>query len=156
MGREMTEIIDRLARVKEIRVKNSGIVQLQFLNDYPDGNLVIAESGRNLPFEIKRVYFIKNLANAKAVRGKHAHKKLHQVIFCINGSFILNLDDGMVKQRILMDEPTLGIRLGPKLWHTMSHFSKDCVILVLANELFDERDYIRDYDEFLRYTCQKQ
>jgi hypothetical protein len=137
--------------VKKIKVKNSGLIKLQFFNDFPDGNLVIGESSRNVPFEIKRMYFINNLFNKKSIRGKHAHKKLEQIIFCVNGHFILSLDDGTSKQKITMDNPYAGIRLGPKLWHTMTKFSSDCVILVLANDYFKEKDYIREYQEFLKY-----
>lgn len=132
------------------RVRNSGLIPLQFFKDLPDGNLFIAEAGRQVPFDIKRVYFINTLANPKAVRGHHAHRTLEQAIFCISGSFTLNLDDGVVKQRLLVNDPSCGVRLGPMLWHTMSSFSYDCVILVLASDRFDEADYIRDYDEFLR------
>lgn len=134
----------------ELRVRNSGLIPLKFFKDLPDGNLFIAEAGRQVPFEIKRVYFINTLANPKAIRGKHAHRKLEQAIFCISGSFTLRLDDGRAKQRILMNDAAIGIHLRPMLWHTMSHFSYDCVILVLASEPFDETDYIRDYDEFQR------
>lgn len=135
-----------------IKVNNSGIIKSQFFNDFPDGNLVIGESKKSIPFEIKRVYFINNLFNPKAKRGKHAHKKLEQIIFCVNGSFILHLDDGVNKQKITLNDPYYGIRLGPKLWHTMTRFSSDCVILVLANNYFKESDYIRDYDKFLKYV----
>jgi hypothetical protein len=117
----------------------------------PDGNLFIAEASKNIPFEIKRVYFINALANPRAIRGKHAHKTLDQIIFCINGSFMLRLDDGAVKQRITLNDPSYGIRLGPRLWHSMASFSYDCVILVLASDWFDEEDYIRDYDEFREF-----
>lgn len=141
---------------EEIFIKNSGIVSLQVFPDPPDGDLFIAEATKNIPFEIKRVYFINSLANAHAVRGKHAHKKLEQVIFCINGSFILDLDDGEKKQRVVMDNPSCGIVLGPNLWHTMTEFSPECVILVFANDFFDADDYIRDYDEFLCYLDKKQ
>ena len=134
----------------KLKVKNSGLVNLKFFKDPPDGNLFIAETIRQIPFAIKRVYFINSLANPKAVRGKHAHKKLEQVLFCINGAFVLQLDDGRVSQRIRVDDPACGIRLGPMLWHTMSAFSRDCVILVLAAGWFDESDYIRDYPTFLR------
>lgn len=137
---------------KRIKVKNSGIIKLQFFNDFPDGNLVIGESKKSVPFEIKRIYFINNLFNKKSIRGKHAHKKLEQIIFCINGHFTLNLDDGKKKQSILMNDPYYGARLGPKLWHTMTKFSNDCVILVLASDYYEEKDYIRDYEEFLRYV----
>ena len=98
--------------LKKIKVKNSGIVKLQFYNDFPDGNLVIGEVKKNVPFIIKRFYFINNLFNRKSTRGLHAHKKLEQIIFCINGSFTLTLDDGSNRQKIKMDDPYYGIRLG--------------------------------------------
>lgn len=133
----------------KLRVKNSGLVPIKFFKDLPDGNLFIAESGRQIPFPIKRVYFINTLANPKALRGKHAHKQLEQVLFCINGSFVLQLDDGAKKQNIRLNDPAVGVRLGKMLWHTMTSFSYDCVIMVLASDHFDEKDYIRDYDTFL-------
>jgi hypothetical protein len=132
----------------KIKVKNSGIVKLKFFKDFPDGNLFIAEARKNIPFKIKRVYFINGFTNEKAVRGKHAHKKLNQAIFCLNGSFDLSLDDGKRKQKIRLKDPSVGIILKPMLWHTMSGFSKDCVILVLADEWYKESDYIRDYQKF--------
>ena len=97
-----------------------------------------------------RVYFVNNVRDASAIRGGHAHKKLSQIIVCANGSFVLNLDDGKHKQSILLDKPTFGIILKPKLWHTMSKFSKDCVILVFASAHYNERDYIGTYNDFLK------
>lgn len=135
-------------KLPKIRVNNSGVIHLSFYNDFPDGNLVIGESRNNIPFAIKRIYFINNLFNKNAERGKHAHKKLEQIIFCINGSFKLTLDDGKTKQSLKMDDPYYGVRLGPMLWHTMTNFSKDCVILVLADDYYKEKDYIRNYEEF--------
>ena len=90
---------------RKIKVKNSGIVKLQFFDDFPDGNLIIGESNKSVHFQIKRVYFINNLFNKKSIRGKHAHKKLEQIIFCVNGHFTLTLDDGRDKQKINMDNP---------------------------------------------------
>lgn len=137
--------------INKINVKNSGIIKLKFFNDFPDGNLIIGESNKSVPFNIKRIYYINNLFNKKAIRGKHAHKKLEQIIFCINGHFTLSLDDGNIKQKILVNNSANGIRLGPKLWHTMEKFSSDCIILVLASDYFKENDYIRDYNKFLKY-----
>ena len=139
----------------QLRVRNSGLLSLKFFKDLPDGNLFIAEAGQQVPFEIKRVYFINTLANPKAVRGKHAHRKLQQAIFCINGSFNLQLDDGHTRQRVLLNDPSCGVLLGSMLWHTMSSFSYDCVILVLASAGFDESDYIRDYKEFLSMAAKR-
>jgi len=137
-------------RKLQLRVRHSGLLPLEFFKDLPDGNLYIAEAGRQVPFPIERVYFINTLANPRAVRGKHAHRTLEQAIFCLSGSFRLALDDGRTRQRLLLNDPACGIRLGPMLWHTMSSFSYDCVILVLASAPFDEADYIRDRAEFLR------
>ena len=137
---------------KKIKVKNSGIIKLNFYDDFPDGILVIGEAKKNIPFDIKRVYYITNLSNPKGIRGKHAHKKLEQYIFCVSGSFRLQLDDGETKQYLTIDSPYYGIRLGPKLWHTMKRFSRDCVILVLASDYYKESDYIRDYSQFLEYV----
>ena len=132
-----------------LRTKIGRVINLKFVKDLPDGNLFIAEALREIPFDIKRIYFINNLANPKAVRGKHAHRKLEQVIFCINGSFVLHLDDGTTKQKITLNDPSKGILLAPMLWHTMASYSYDCVMLVLASAAYDESDYIRQYDEFL-------
>lgn len=125
------------------------IVNLQYFEDPPDGNLYIGEALRHIPFKIKRFFFVNKLGNSAALRGKHAHKKQEQVIFCINGSFRLELDDGRKKQRIKMDDPKMGVFLGRLLWNEMSHFSKDCVILVVASDYYKESDYIRDYKKFL-------
>jgi hypothetical protein len=138
-------------KLPKIKVKNSGMINLQFYDDFPDGNLVIGESLKNIPFSIKRFYFINNLYNKTANRGLHAHKKLEQIIFCVNGSFLLGLDDGNTKQKIKMDSPYYGVRLGPLLWHTMSNFSADCVILVLAADYYKESDYIRNYEDFKKF-----
>ena len=136
----------------KIRVKNSGLIRLQTVRDKDgDGDMFIGEAMKNIPFKIKRVFFVNNPKRKKSVRGDHAHKKFNQVIFCINGSFVLNLDDGRTKQSILMDDPSIGIILGARLWHTMADLSKDCNILVLADDFYREDDYIRDYGEFLKY-----
>ncbi|MFA6006397.1 MAG: FdtA/QdtA family cupin domain-containing protein [Candidatus Paceibacterota bacterium] len=133
----------------EIKVKNSGIVFLQHFDDRNDGVLTIGESERSVPFKIQRIYYINNLKKRTAVRGKHAHKKQNQIIFCVNGSFVLNLDDGSKKQSITMNNPYMGIKLDAMLWHEMTDFSPDCVILVLADDYYDANDYIRNYEDFL-------
>lgn len=130
------------------QVRNSGIIRLQEVADNPDGNLTVAESSKDIPFEIQRVYFINKLGNPTAVRGRHAHRTLRQAIFAINGSFTLGLDDGRNTQEFFLDNPSVGVVLGPMLWHTMTAFSPDCVILVIADAPYDEGDYIRSYTEF--------
>ncbi|MFA5886391.1 MAG: FdtA/QdtA family cupin domain-containing protein [Patescibacteria group bacterium] len=139
-------------KLPKIKVKNSGLITLQFFDDFPDGNLVIAEALKNVPFAIKRLYFINHLFNKKAKRGHHAHKKLEQIIFCLNGSFTINLDDGKTKQSLKINSPYYGLRLGPALWHTMSNFSADCVILVIAADYYQESDYLRNYEDFKKFV----
>lgn len=129
-----------------------GFIRLQFIHDGADGCLTVAESGRQIPFAIKRIYYINQLMNPHAIRGKHAHKTLKQVLLCLQGFFSLELNDGQRRRRIKVRQSSTGIYLAPKLWHEMSHFSKDCVILVLASDFYKESDYIRDYDEFERYV----
>ena len=135
----------------EITTKNSSLIELEQINDRRDGILNIAEREKNIPFSIQRVYFINNLINTSASRGFHAHKHLEQVIFCIKGSFSLMIHDGEKQQEIFLDHPAKGIYLGKELWHTMSNFSSDCIILVFASDLYDESDYIRDFQEFITY-----
>jgi hypothetical protein len=135
-----------------LSIKRCKSIELKQIVDEKDGVLSIAESKREIPFDIKRVYHIYGLNYQKASRGFHAHKVLEQVIFAINGSFKLMLDDGATKQYFFMSDPNRGMYMGPLLWHTMFEFSSDCIILVLASDYFSETDYIRDYDSFLEST----
>jgi hypothetical protein len=143
---------DPTSQLDPIRVRFSGYVQLNKILDGHDGSLCVIDAMKSVPFEIKRVYFINNLENCVSIRGKHAHRALTQVIFCISGSFVLGLDDGQEKQEVHMFRDNVGVVLGPGLWHTMHSFSSGCVLLVAASDHYDESDYIRDYDEFLAYS----
>ncbi|RHX91304.1 fatty-acid oxidation protein subunit alpha [Leptospira yasudae] len=134
----------------EIIVKHSGYISLKKVHDDRDGNLIIMEALRDVPFEIRRAYYINNLENSVSVRGLHAHKNTEQVIFCISGSFTLGLDDGKAKQKILMNKDNIGVLLGRMLWHSMEDFSSGCVLLVVASDYYKEEDYIRNYSEFIR------
>ncbi len=136
--------------MQKINVKNSGYIELPRIIDEHDGVLSIMEGNKDIPFDIKRVYYINHLENLESVRGKHAHKALQQVIFCINGSFTLTLDDGQTKQDIHMWRDNIGVILGTGLWHEMHSFSSGCILLVVASDYYDEADYIRNYDEFLK------
>jgi hypothetical protein len=134
-----------------IKVKHSGVISTQVVMDEDDGVLSIVSRGKQLPFLARRIYWINEFDRFKSIRGKHAHKKCKQVIFCLHGSFQLKLDDGRRVQTIKMNDPHVGIILGSMLWHEMTRFSKDCVIMVLASQEFNEVDYIRDYKEFIKY-----
>ncbi len=129
-------------------LNNCGLIELPRIEDGHDGVLSVAECTKQVPFDIKRVYYIYDLCDQGALRGQHAHKKNRQIIFCINGSFTLVLDDGFCRQDIVLDAPNMGIYMDTMLWHTMKDFSDHCILLVFASELYDESDYIRSYDEF--------
>lgn len=137
---------------QSLRVEHSGVVKMQNFDDYPDGDLVIGEVDNNIPQSVKRFYYIKRLKNPEAIRGKHAHKNLKQVIFCITGKFTLMLDDGYQRQAVRMDTPNAGVILDGPIWHEMRNFTKNCVILVIANESYDPNDYIRNYGDFLKFV----
>lgn len=134
---------------EKIVVKHSGLFEQQYFKD-PDGDLVIVEIGKSLPIaDFRRIYW-RYIDDPNAKVGYHAHKQTEQYIFCTNGSFELHLDDGENEQDILVDVPQIGVKLGPRLWHSMSNFERGNY-LVLANSYFDKNDYIRDYQEFLEY-----
>lgn len=114
-----------------------------------DGNLVALEKSSGIPFVPKRVYYIWG-NRSDVVRGKHAHKKLEQVIICTSGSCDFILDDGKSRQTVHLDNPTRGLYIKHNIWREFTNFSKDCVVMVLASEPYDESDYIRDYNEFKR------
>lgn len=112
------------------------------------GSLVALEAEKSVPFVIKRVYYIFG-TKAGVSRGFHAHKKLQQVAICITGSCRMILDDGQQRREALLNSPNKGLVIGDLVWREMHDFSKDCVLLVLASEHYDESDYIRDYTNFL-------
>lgn len=112
------------------------------------GALVVAEANKNIPFEVKRIYYIFD-TQTDVPRGFHAHKALHQVAFCIKGKCKMLMDNGTEKQEVWLEQANQGLLIPPMVWHEMHDFSEDCVLLVLASEHYDESDYIRDYDDFL-------
>lgn len=113
------------------------------------GSLVAIEGMGNIPFEVKRVYYIFG-TTSNAVRGKHAHRNLQQLIFCPVGSCEFTLDDGVERRTVRLQMPNQGLYIKGNIWREFSAFSPDCVVMVLASAIFDESDYIRDYQEFLK------
>lgn len=113
------------------------------------GSLVALEYGEDFPFEIKRVYYIWGTV-PDVVRGRHAHLNLEQVIVCTSGSCDFILDDGTRRETFHLDSPEKGLYIKGIVWREFTNFSPDCVVMVLASEHYNEADYIRDYNEFLR------
>jgi dTDP-4-dehydrorhamnose 3,5-epimerase-like enzyme len=119
------------------------------------GSLVSLESNKNIPFDIKRIYYMYN-TSPEWVRGKHAHKTLKQVLVAIDGACTVVLDDGKYRQKVLLNRPDIGLYISNCLWREMKDFSYGCKLMVLASQLYDEKDYIKDYDEFLAEIKHKQ
>lgn len=115
------------------------------------GQLVALEELKDIPFEIKRVYYMYD-TGAGVRRGYHAHKSLEQILICIHGSCKILLDDGAEQSVVALEKPYEGLYVSNAMWREMFDFSPDAVLMVLASEYYDESDYIRNYDEFLAYA----
>jgi hypothetical protein len=138
-----------------IPIRNCWWIQIPRIIDARDGIISVAEGLRNVPFAIRRVYYIYELNYLHSHRGEHAHKKLEQVLFCVHGQVTLTLDDGFHRHEITLDKPHLGVYLGPDVWVVMKKFRRDCILLVLASHRFRESDYIRDYQQFIARVRRK-
>lgn len=136
---------------KRIKTKNSCFVELPIKAEEKRGNLCFGEAKRHIPFTIKRFYYVFGVPSEET-RGNHAHKKTEQVLFCLNGSVKVELDDGVNKDMIFLSKPNMGIFLGKMLWHKMTNFKKDTILLVVASDFFSEKDYIRDYSVFRKLS----
>ena len=112
------------------------------------GSLVALEEFKDIPFEIKRVYYMYGTGEG-VHRGFHAHKNLEQILICIHGTCKIKLDNGFEQKIVPLEKPYEGLHVGSNMWRELYDFSSDAVLMVLASEYYDEADYIRDYDTFL-------
>ncbi|HEG4023132.1 TPA: WxcM-like domain-containing protein [Campylobacter coli] len=113
------------------------------------GSLIALENLKEIPFEIKRIYYIYD-TKPEFPRGAHAHKELEQVLIMMDGSCELVLNDGKDIKNIILNRPDMGIFIGKNIWREMKNFSYGAKLLVLASDFYNEKEYIRDYEEFLR------
>lgn len=113
------------------------------------GQLVAIEAMKDLPFQVKRVYYIYDTLPGVR-RGFHAHKCLEQILICVHGSCKIHLDDGFDTAEVLLDKPNEGLYISNNMWREMYDFSDGAVLLVLASEYYDEADYIRNYEDFIK------
>ncbi|WP_295739719.1 FdtA/QdtA family cupin domain-containing protein [uncultured Helicobacter sp.] len=113
------------------------------------GKLIALESNKNLPFAIKRVYYIYDTL-PDAERGFHAHKQLEQLVVAMDGACEFVLDDEKKRGSVWLNRPDVGLYIGKNMWREMRNFSYGCKLMILASDYYDESEYIRDYDEFLR------
>ena len=126
------------------------IIELDKHHSDRKGNLSVVENGITLPFDVKRVYYLYDVPGGES-RGAHAHKELSQLIIAASGSFKVTLDDGNVKRTFFLNRPYQGLYVKPGMWRDLEDFSSGAVCMVLASDIYKAEDYIRDYNEFLKY-----
>jgi hypothetical protein len=114
------------------------------------GNISIIENNKNLPFDVKRIFYIYDIPGGES-RGAHSHKECHQFIVAVSGSFEIEMDDGCDKRTITLNRPYFGLHIPPGIWAAEKDFSSGAICLVLTSHNYDERDYIRDYRDFLTF-----
>jgi len=130
-------------------VHDCSIVEMQKIQNRA-GNITIVESNNSIPFAIKRVYYLYDVP-AEEERGGHGHKELYQLIVASSGSFTITLNDGKTKRSFHLNNPNRGLLVIPGIWRELNNFSSGSVCLVLASMAYSEGDYIRSYDDFLKY-----
>ena len=128
-------------------LENTKLLKFETCGD-ENGSLIALEQNKNIPFDIKRVYYIFD-TKKRVVRGRHAHKNLEQVLICVKGSCKFLLDNGKSKEVIELNCPDTGLYIGKNIWREFYDFTPDCIIIVIASEFYDPDEYIKDYDEFL-------
>jgi len=133
--------------MKNSKVNDCKILQLSKIQNR-SGNITIVENKLDIPFEVKRIYYLYDIPSNET-RGGHAHKELYQLVIGASGSFNINLNDGVNNKSIFLNRPDFGLLIVPGIWRDLSDFSSGSVCLVFASEIYSENDYIRDYDEFI-------
>lgn len=128
--------------------KDCKVIDLPKITD-PRGNLTFIEAQRNVPFEIRRVYYLYDVPGG-ATRAGHGHKTLQQLIIAMSGSFDVVLDDGFTRERFHLNRSYSGLYVSPMMWREIDNFSSGSVCMVLASDYYDEADYFRTYEEFLK------
>ena len=126
------------------------IIELDKHHSDRKGNITVVQNGDTVPFDVKRVYYLYDVPGGES-RGAHAHKELSQLIVAASGSFRVILDDGRAKRTFFLNRPYQGLYLKPGIWRDLDDFSSGAVCMVLASKKYDPDDYIRDYDEFLKF-----
>ncbi len=114
------------------------------------GNLTVVEGDSDIPFDVKRIYYLYDIPGGE-VRGGHAHKKLRQLIIAASGSFDVLIDDGQNKKIVTLNRPNFGLLVVPGIWRELLDFSSGSICLVLASEVYENDDYIREYESFKKY-----
>lgn len=136
--------------MKKSTVYDCTMIELDKHHSDRKGNISVVRNSKTIPFGIKRTYYLYDVPGGES-RGGHAHRELSQLIVAASGSFTVTLDDGNVKRTFVLNRPYQGLYVVPGIWRTLDDFSSGAVCLVLASQGYDESDYIRNYNDFIRY-----
>ena len=145
--------LNPLNPVRKYNVFDCTMVELDRHHSDRKGNLSVVENGKTLPFDVKRVYYLYDVPGGEN-RGSHAHKELSQLIIAASGSFTVNLDDGKCKRSFFLNRPYQGLYVKPGMWRDLEDFSSGAVCMVLASDVYLASDYIRDYQDFLKFRVE--
>lgn len=135
---------------KKYNVEDCGIIELDRHHSQRKGDISVVENGKEVPFDVKRIYYLYDVPGG-ADRGGHAHKELYQLIVAASGAFTVVLDDGTNKKAFTLNRPYQGLLIKPGIWRTLTNFSSGSICMVLASSLYDEKDYMRSYEEFMQW-----
>jgi hypothetical protein len=135
--------------MRKITVYDCSVIELPKIGNR-QGNITPIYNNINVPFDIERIFYTYDIPGGED-RGAHAHKECHQFLIAASGSFEVLLDDGVNKRTMLLNRPFYGVHIPPGIWSAEQSFSSGSVCLVLASERYDANDYIRNYDDFLKY-----
>ena len=136
--------------MEKFSVFDCTIIELDKHHSDHKGNLSVVENRVTLPFDVKRIYYLYDIPGGEG-RGAHAHRELEQLIIAASGSFTVTLDDGKCKRTFMLNRPYQGLYVKPGLWRDLADFSSGAVAMVLASEIYKKEDYIRSYNEFIKY-----
>jgi len=140
-----------MGQYKFRNIMSSLKLSIKTIRSLDAGSLSFFEANRDVPFPIKRIYYIHGVPK-DTQRGAHAHKQLRQLLFCPYGSVKILMDDGQEKSEVILDDPSKGLIITPCIWRDMLWLIENSVLCVAASDYYDEDDYIRDYDEFIRWV----
>lgn len=139
--------------MEKYSVNDCSVLDLNKHHSDRKGNLTVVQNGITVPFDVKRVYYLYDVPGGES-RGSHAHRALSQLIVAASGSFRVVLDDGSAKRTFVLNRPYQGLLVKPGIWRDLDDFSSGAVCMVLASEVYQPEDYIRDYDEFISFRKQ--
>ena len=135
-------------------VNDCPVIELGKITGERRGNITVVENDGTLPFDTRRVYYLYDVPGGSS-RGSHAHRTLSQLIVAASGSFQVTLDDGRIKRTFFLNRPYEGLLVRPGIWRDLDDFSSGAVCMVLASDVYEKADYIRDYQEFLDYRKER-